>query len=178
MSASDTRKGLDTLSTWISGTTSHVGIEVPDLEKARHFYCDILGFEEIFRIEFGGPVLDQLSGLTDAKEEMIQILVPGGIRIELQKYTPQGRVGESAVNHQGLNHLSFGVKDIHAEHERLVSLGVNCRCEPIPLDFGPGHQLTGFSVIYFDDPWGLTPELLGPTPGREDEADDDERPSA
>lgn len=175
--AESPRKGLDTLSTWVSGITSHVGIEVPDLEEARRFYCDILGFEEAWSIEVEGPLLEQLSRIPGAKEEMIQVIVPGGIRIELQKYTPQGTLGESAVNNQGLNHLSFGVKDIYAEYERLVSLGVHCRCEPLPLDFGLGHPMTGFSVIYFDDPWGLTLELLGPTRGREDEANDDERPS-
>lgn len=170
-------KGLDTLSTWISGVTSHVGIEVPDLEVARNFYCGILGFEEAWEIEFGGPDLERLSGIPGAREKMIQIIVPGGIRIELQQYTPQGSVGRSAVNNQGLNHLSFGVKDIAAEYARLTALGVNCRTEPIPLDFGQGHPMTGFSVIYFDDPWGLTLELLGPTPGRDGEWDNDERPN-
>ncbi len=172
------KKGLDTLSTWISGMTSHVGIEVPDLEEARHFYCDILGFEEAWTADFSGDILDQISGIPGAKEEMIQILVPGGIRIELQKYTPQGTLRESAVNNQGLNHLSFGVKDIYAEYDRLVSLGVHCRCEPLALDLGPGQAVTGFSVVYFEDPWGLTLELLGPTRGREHEAIDDERPSS
>jgi catechol 2,3-dioxygenase-like lactoylglutathione lyase family enzyme len=172
------KEGLDTLSTWISGTSSHVGIEVPDLDEAHRFYCGILGFEEVFRLDFEGPVLEEASKIKGAKESFIQIMVPGGIRIELQKYEPQGTLEESSVANQGLNHLSFGVKDIGAEYERLTSLGVTCRTEPIPLDFGPGHPLTGFSFLYFDDPWGLTLELLGPTPGREHEANDDERPSS
>ena len=171
------RRGLETLSTWVSGVTSHVGIEVPDLDEARRFYCDILGFAEAWEIEFERPALEQLSGIPGAKEKMIQIIVPGGVRIELQQYSPQGTIGKSAVNNQGLNHLSFGVKDIYAEYDRLTSLGVNCRSEPIPLDFGPGHPMTAFSVIYFDDPWGLTLELLGPTRGRENEASNDERPA-
>lgn len=172
-----TSQGLDMLSTWVSGVTSHVGIEVPDLDVARHFYCEILGFEEAWEIEFGGPELERLSKIAGAQERMIQIIVPGGVRIELQQYSPQGSIGRSAVNNQGLNHLSFGVKDIQAEYERLTALGVHCRSEPIPLDFGPGHPMTGFSVTYFDDPWGLTLELLGPTPGREGDWDNDERPS-
>ena len=49
------RRGLETLSTWVSGVTSHVGIEVPDLDEARRFYCDILGFAEAWGIEFEGP---------------------------------------------------------------------------------------------------------------------------
>ncbi len=64
----------------------------------------------------------------------------------------------------GLNHLSFGVQDIHAEYERLKAAGVRFTSEVLPLDFGPGEILTGWSVVYFSDPWGLTLELLGPTP--------------
>jgi catechol 2,3-dioxygenase-like lactoylglutathione lyase family enzyme len=36
---------------------SHVGIDVTDLAAAKHFYCDILGFEELRRPDFGFPGL-------------------------------------------------------------------------------------------------------------------------
>jgi glyoxylase I family protein len=32
---------------------SHVAISVNDLDAARHFYCDLLGFEELPRPDFG-----------------------------------------------------------------------------------------------------------------------------
>jgi catechol 2,3-dioxygenase-like lactoylglutathione lyase family enzyme len=32
---------------------SHVAISVGDLDAARHFYCDLLGFEELPRPDFG-----------------------------------------------------------------------------------------------------------------------------
>ncbi len=36
---------------------SHVAISVTDLDAAREFYCDVLGFEELPRPDFGFPGL-------------------------------------------------------------------------------------------------------------------------
>ena len=36
---------------------SHVAISVTDLDAARDFYCDVLGFEELPRPDFGFPGL-------------------------------------------------------------------------------------------------------------------------
>lgn len=36
---------------------SHVAISVTDLDTARDFYCDVLGFEELPRPDFGFPGL-------------------------------------------------------------------------------------------------------------------------
>jgi catechol 2,3-dioxygenase-like lactoylglutathione lyase family enzyme len=71
-----------------------------------------------------------------------------------------------------LNHLSFGVQDVWAEYERLKAEGVVFRCEPITAD-APGHAVDKFQYVYFEDPWGLTLEFMGPVPGSD--ADNDER---
>lgn len=164
--------GLDTLSGWISGASFHVGIEVPDLEVARAFYVDLLGFQEAWILE--DIDMSGVTGIPGLREKAcLQLLVPGGSRIELQQYEPQGRVGGTSVTDQGLNHLSFGVKDVYAEYARLKAAGVEFDGPPIDLDFGEGAQMSGWTVVYFRDPWGLTLELLGPTPGRD--VDDDER---
>jgi catechol 2,3-dioxygenase-like lactoylglutathione lyase family enzyme len=36
---------------------SHVAVSVTDLDTARDFYCDVLGFEELRRPDFGFPGL-------------------------------------------------------------------------------------------------------------------------
>ncbi|MDX6627392.1 MAG: hypothetical protein QOE56_2381 [Solirubrobacterales bacterium] len=162
-------------STWRSGIGYHVGIEVPDMEQARDFYCGILGFEEVWKLEAEGPWLEGLAQLEGAQLETVQLVVPGGSRIELQQYKPQGTVGEAKVFNQGLNHLSFGVDDIQAAYDGVVSAGIKTLCEPTPLDFGDEHPMTGWSVFYFEDPWGLSLEMVGPTPGASQ--DFDEAPS-
>ena len=154
---------LELLDDQVSGLAYHVGIQVPDLDQARRFYCDLLGFQELFSIDASGPWLSAIVGLPDASVTSVQLAVPGGSRLELQCYEPQGTVGESRINNQGLNHLSFGVSDVAQAHHRLVEAGVTVRCDPTPIDAGPDHPLTGYSVFYFEDPWGLSLEILGPT---------------
>jgi catechol 2,3-dioxygenase-like lactoylglutathione lyase family enzyme len=163
MSDISDRVGLQPLSEWTSGVTAHVGLEVPDLDEARRFYCDLLGFEEIAQIKVGGDFLESLTGLKDAEVESIMLKVRGGIQIELQKYTPQGTVRENAVNNQGLTHLSFGVQNVQAEYERLLAAGVKFSCEPVAMEL-PEHPMDGHTVVYLEDPWGLPLELMGPTP--------------
>lgn len=174
MSGDQQQVGLRTLSPWISGASFHVGISVPDLQTALDFYVGLLGFEEVWRktdIEMAA-----VSGVPGLRERtLVQLLVPGGSRIEFQEFDPPGPVRERSLSNSGLNHLSFGVADIHAEYNRLRAAGVEFLSEPLELDFGPGEVLTGWSVVYFKDPWGLTLELLGPTPGYEGQVDDDER---
>ena len=76
-----------------SGVTSHVGIEVPDLEVARNFYCGIVGFEEAWEIEFEGPVLERLSGIPDD---------PWGLTLELLGPTLRSIVVLGAFGWQAL----------------------------------------------------------------------------
>jgi catechol 2,3-dioxygenase-like lactoylglutathione lyase family enzyme len=150
-----------TLSKWISGMPYHVGIEVPDMEEALRFYVGVLGFKLDWREQFGGPLIEKLSGIPGASEDCAQLLVPGGSRLELQQYKPQGRIGYNSVNNQGLNHLSFGVTDVRAVYDYLIAAGVKVACEPIDMVGWHG----GCTVFYFSDPWGTILEFLGPMKG-------------
>lgn len=174
MSSSDSiAKGVTTLSRCISGASFHVGMSVPNLQTALDFYVELLGFEEAWRkTDVDMAAVIGVPGLR--ARTIVQLLVPGGSRIELQEFDPPGSVNERALTESGLNHLSFGVKHIHTEYERLKSAGVEFMSEPIALDFGPDDGLTGWSVVYFKGPWGVTLECLGPTPGHEGRVDDDE----
>ncbi len=162
---SETNAGLRTSGGWVSALGAHVGLEVPDLEEGLRFYRDLLGFEAAHPISVGGAFLESLSGIPGAENRSVWLQVPGGCQIELQQYTPQGTVGDTRVNNQGLTHLSFAVEDVDAEYERLVAAGVRFAAPPVAMDLGD-HPLDGHTVAYFSDPWGLALELLGPTPGR------------
>lgn len=152
---------------YVSRSSSHIGIAVPDMEEALRFYRDLLGFEEVWRLHVDAEMIGRISAVPGAGpmfNHTVQLLVPGGSRIELQAYEPHGKTGGHRMNDQGFNHLAFSVADVQAEYERLKAAGVNFRAEPVYLDY-PGHPIGGYMHVYFDDPWGLTLQLLGPAPG-------------
>ena len=140
----------------------HVGICVTDIDKARDFYCGILGFEEAWRIDaMSGPIVDEHSGLPGSTVWVSQLLVPGGSRIELHQYEPAGPLSDFQIHRQGLNHISWHVKDVDAEVARLKAAGVRMKKEPMDQDI-PNHPAGGYRVCFFYDPWGLILELYGP----------------
>lgn len=156
-------------STFVSGIGTHIGLTVPDLDDARRFYCDLLGFVESLTYEARGPGIDEMTGVEGGVVRTAMLEVPGGARIQMQAFDPPGETGRSSgkLNDQGITHLSFGVEDVRAEHERLTAAGVTFRNEPIALQFDdPSHPMNGFDAVYFEDPWGVPLEFVGPSPGR------------
>ena len=102
----------------------------------------MLGFEEVWaKTDIDMAAVTGIPGLRE--KTLVQLLVPGGSRIELQEFDPPGRIAERPITDSGLNHLSFGVEDIYAEYERLKAAGVKFNSEVLDLDFGPGEILTG-----------------------------------
>ncbi len=161
------------LSDRVSGITTHIGLTVPDLDAGRRFYCGILGLRETETYEARGPLLDELTGVPDVVVRTAMLEVPGGARIQMQTFDPAGGPGDPRMNAVGLTHLSFGVRDVVAEHARLTAAGVRCRVDPTPMRFADArHPMNGWTVIYFEDPWGLSLELLGPTPGEAPDNDE------
>lgn len=166
-------EGLQTLSRWISGASFHVGITVPDMYQALEFYVGLLGFTEAWRrLDVDMSIVSGVRGL---HADIVQLLVQGGSRLELQRFVPAGSRSDRRQHDAGLSHLSFGVVDIAAEYARLEAAGVEFIGTPTSLDFGPGDALTGWTVVYFRDPFGVLLELFGPTSGFGNSVDDDER---
>src|SRR5437763_16205749 len=97
MSGDQQRVGLKTLSPWISGASFHVGISVPDLQTAMDFYVALLGFKEVWRKT--DVDMAAVSGVPGLREKtLVQLLVPGGSRIEVQEFDPPGPVKERALS--------------------------------------------------------------------------------
>ena len=92
--------GKDMPETRISPRMSHVGFMVPDLDKALSFYCDILGFKEIWR------------GSKDGKNvNWVNLQVPdGNDYIELMLYDKE----QSESSMGSMNHICLEVKDAAA----------------------------------------------------------------
>lgn len=118
----------------------HIAIIVSDIEKAREFYVDKLGFEvvrENYRKERDDWKLD--------------LRVDEHTELEIfSEKNPPKRVNRPEAC--GLRHLAFRVESVDETVKELVEMGIEC--EPIRTD-----SFTGEKMTFFFDPDGLPLEI-------------------
>jgi len=108
---------------------SHIGLCVADLGRAKRFWCEGLGFQNIGSIRVAGEPSATLLELRDVELEAVY-LERDGVRLELLHYPVPGHVGEPDVrpmNALGLTHLSFRVEDVTETAAALIALGARKR---------------------------------------------------
>ena len=118
----------------------HIAIIVSDIEKARGFYVEKLGFEvvrESYRKERDDWKLD------------LRVDEHTELEIFAEKNPPK-RVNRPEAC--GLRHLAFRVESVEETVKELAEMGVEC--EPIQTD-----SFTGEKMTFFLDPDGLPLEL-------------------
>lgn len=118
----------------------HIAIIVSDIEKARKFYVQKLGFEVIrenHRAERGDWKLD------------LRVDEHTELEIFAEKNPPQ-RVNRPEAC--GLRHLAFRVESVDETVKELKSLGIEC--EPVRFDTYTKDKMT-----FFHDPDGLPIEI-------------------
>ena len=118
----------------------HVAIIVSDIEKAREFYVEKLGFEVIrenYRKERGDWKLD----LRVDKHTELEIFA---------EKNPPKRVNRPEAC--GLRHLAFRVESVEETVKELAEMGIEC--EPIRIDSYTGEKMT-----FIFDPDGLPLEI-------------------
>ena len=113
----------------------HVGLSVPDLEEAKTFYKDVLGFTEVFDNSWDGdrPEADQAIGLEKTSAKM-QMLRAGNACIELWEYSnpfPASKDPNYSPANHGWAHIALQVTDIFYEYERLTKAGMTFHRPPI-----------------------------------------------
>ena len=100
---------------------------VDDQAKALAFYTDVLGFVKCNDVPMGG----EHRWLTVVSPED-----PDGVELVLEPDEhPAAKPFKEALVADGIPFTSFAVEDVHAEHERLLALGV--RFTQAPADMGP-----------------------------------------
>ena len=121
----------------------HIAIIVSDIQAAKDFYVNKLGFEiirENYREQRKYWKLDLSLGEG-----------PGAIELEIfAESNPPRRVSRPEAC--GLRHLAFYVEDVEAAVAELAKLGIEC--EPIRYD-----EYTHKRMTFFFDPDGLPLEL-------------------
>ena len=118
----------------------HIAIIVSDIEKAREFYINKLGFEVIrenYRKERDDWKLD------------LRVDEHTELEIFAEKNPPK-RVNRPEAC--GLRHLAFRVESVEETVKELAEMGIEC--EPIRTD-----SFTGEKMTFFLDPDGLPLEI-------------------
>lgn len=127
----------------------HVGLTVPDLDRALAWYSAALGFE--VELEFTLP--------GDVRGAMLDSA--GGARVELFE-VPGTTLGTnwadppSAMRTQGFGHVAFGTDDLDAAYARALAAGAVAVWAPRESP-EPGRRMA-----FLHDPDGNLIELIGP----------------
>ena len=119
---------------------NHISIIFSDIEKAREFYVEKLGFEvvrENYRKERDDWKLD------------LRVDEHTELEIFAEKNPPK-RVNRPEAC--GLRHLAFQVESVEETVNELAEMGIEC--EPIRTD-----SFTGEKMTFFFDPDGLPLEI-------------------
>ena len=117
---------------------SHVAIRVTDLERARHFYVDVLGLPVLVEIE--GVVLVQVGSAAM------------GIRADAEGAKPGDRFDPHRV---GLDHVSFAVDTV----EQLEQMERDLDAAGVPNDGVHDESALNAKGLVFYDPDGIAFEL-------------------
>ena len=156
----------------------HVGITVPDIEKATDFFVDVLGCEAFYYL---GPYQADDDWMTvhlnvhprSVVKKIRFLRCMNGPNFELFEYeAPDQCVVQPKNSDIGGYHLAFYVDDIKAAVEYLRGKGVEVLGSPTTRTEGP-HG--GQTWVYFLAPWGLQLELVSFPGGKAYERDYKER---
>ncbi len=119
------------------------GVFVDDQDKALKFYTETLGFVLKHDVPAGEYRWITVVSLDD----------PDGTELLLEpNENPVAQTYQKGIFDQGIPANSFGVTDIHAEHERLKALGVSFTMEP--TEMGP------VTIAVFDDTCGNLIQIM------------------
>lgn len=144
----------------------HIGVSVPDLDRARTFYLDLLGAVEVGPpLEWrGNAFIDEVLGLkgSAARQFMCRL---GNSHIEVFEYaspTPERQDPDRGVNHHGYTHFAVQVEDIQACYQRLLDAGIRVHAPPsmdgvTVDDQGRKH---GYAATYCRDFFGNVFEIM------------------
>lgn len=104
---------------------THVGLCVTDLERARRFYTEALGFAFERDLEPDDDATGKLLGIEAPVGLTAVYLTLGDFTLELLHYDRAGNPGFRArvMNEPGLTHLSITTDDLPGVLERVPRLG-------------------------------------------------------
>lgn len=144
----------------------HIGVSVPDIDKAREFYIELLGaVEEVEPMEWrDNAFIDSVVGLegSAARQFMCRL---GNTHIEVFEYecprsAPQDP--DRGVHNFGYTHFALQVDDLRACYDRLIAAGIRMHAEPdwSAIEVAKDGSKTGYAGTYCRDFFGNVFEIL------------------
>lgn len=107
---------------FVLGAMNHVGLAVPDMEKAITFYCEVMGVTDITE-----PTVLASQGVTYAFVNLptgqVELIEPYGEKSPIVKFLDRNPKG-------GQHHICFEVEDIYAAKAVMETRGMRVLGEP------------------------------------------------
>ena len=136
----------------------HPALAVPDMQRAREFYCGVLGFEVAMEAEIpsGIDAMNAAFGVADAGCKVC-LIRKGNSAIELFEFR-SGEKGETRrpVNRHGITHLALATDEYQKDYDYLLAHGVAFNTPP--------NGEAPYRWSYGRDPFGNVIELLEHAP--------------
>lgn len=136
----------------------HVGVVVPDIDRAIEFYTALLGYDLYSEGSWdaGHAGFNQVVGLERSAARLCMLKGSNGY-LELFEYASPANTDRRArqANEIGIRHICIAVEDVGAALDRCVELGGSRINEPWSV---PG----GATAVYCRDPFGNLLELASP----------------
>jgi len=110
----------------------HFGIVVSDLDRALHFYRDLLGLRVTKSMEESGEYLSNITGLAGARATTIKLAADDGKLVELLYFHshPSRPAGSKGISEIGPSHVAFTVENVDEEYDRLSKEGIEFNSAP------------------------------------------------
>jgi len=144
---------------------SHVGVCCSDLERSTRFYTEVLGFTEVFTMEFG----DEVSATMEQQGIRFEsrMLRRGDVRLELLHWLEPEADGDRTrkpMTKFGMTHLCFRVDDIDDLVEVADRAGGQAHRHTLSElpEAGVGGQ--SVKLLYLTDPDGVRIECMAGAP--------------
>lgn len=142
---------------------SHIGIAVSDLDRSRRFYCDVLGFAELYQLDF---VNNEVAAMMEQEGAFKSaMLVRGDVRIELLQWVDVATSGggKKPMTELGFTHLSFRVEDITELSDAVIAAGGRVLENTLTV-MGADENAAAPRLMYLTDPDGTRIELMQNVP--------------
>lgn len=144
----------------------HIGVSVPDLDRAREFYLGILGaVEEVAPLQWrDNPFIDAVVGLDGSAARQFFCRL-GNVQIEVFEYSAPKQAPldpRRGVNEYGYTHIALQVKDVAAVHARILEAGLPVHTPPVleAITTGEDGVKRGYAGTYCRDFFGNVFEIL------------------
>ena len=134
----------------------HIGLVVSDLHKALEFWCGVLNFKVVTRMNESGQSLDSMMGLINVNVTTVKLNAPDGGMLELLRFHSHPDADEwcGVPFSTGLTHIALTVKDIDAVVESMRDFGCEISNHP---QVSPDGKV---KVIYAQGPERVLLELV------------------